>query len=348
MNLADVMRDSECTICLQPLISDESLTTSQSSDRCDTMSQMQPRGVYRGITIELEANVYSGMSLNAQIDILQHSLQRHGENLSKRSRKGKKDPRNSDNKQIAVLPCGHLFHHLCAVQHYEFQSGALCPICRHPVNSLADIVIFHPRNRKKFVEGKNLGPVTSSTAPTAVVDSVDEAADDDVCITGERHCLPVEAYSARLGREVADLERRRAAVQSREARISTNRDNLENRCLLLESSVMEAQRRFRVLTRGETLDVKRLLELRVVGRQTHELLKKLTEDLASATRAVRQVEGRILHCTEKLQQFTGAQSDRRTGDYHGIPAKRRRSGGEAVTVVEDSHQPLKREQLTDL
>lgn len=48
---------------------------------------------------------------------------------------------------VAVLPCGHLLHYLCAMQLCEYAAHPSCPVCRMKLTSTADLILFHPRAR---------------------------------------------------------------------------------------------------------------------------------------------------------------------------------------------------------
>ena len=49
---------------------------------------------------------------------------------------------------VAVLPCGHLLHYLCAMQLCEYTTHPSCPVCRTKLSSAAaDLVLFCPRAR---------------------------------------------------------------------------------------------------------------------------------------------------------------------------------------------------------
>jgi phage shock protein A len=66
---------------------------------------------------------------------------------------------------VAVLPCGHLLHYLCATQLCEYAPHPFCPVCRKKLCSAADLVLFSPRARAPARTAATAATVSTPIVP---------------------------------------------------------------------------------------------------------------------------------------------------------------------------------------
>ncbi|KPA86866.1 hypothetical protein ABB37_00913 [Leptomonas pyrrhocoris] len=73
-------------------------------------------------------------------------------------------PSDESASGVAVLPCGHLLHYVCAMQLFEYATGKSCPVCRKALISRADVVLFCPRVRTPPHPAASIPTATSERA----------------------------------------------------------------------------------------------------------------------------------------------------------------------------------------
>ncbi|KAG8342226.1 hypothetical protein TRVL_06948 [Trypanosoma vivax] len=296
------MREAECPICLQMLLPSEGRDSS-SPKRDGANNSTVPQTVSEsttstgeGFSILFSANAMlnytrdMARSLASSLELL-HSLSTHG-SASGEAPQAQIHPACSSGEQndVAVLPCGHMLHFLCANQLYEYRKSATCPICREPIRDLRDILLFAPRGRQ---------PTTS--VGNASIDTGDVCS-EDVHFAGMRQIPVVSAYSRQLDIESEGLKKRRQNLRNRENDLSSSRGQLEDQCLELEQSLSEARRRYEILTQQGTVGIERLEELRTVARSTHASIALVTAELAKLTRERIMLDRELGRYSDKLQR----------------------------------------------
>ncbi|KEG11079.1 hypothetical protein DQ04_03001040 [Trypanosoma grayi] len=241
----------------------------------------------------------------------------HHSMAKKRRKKSSRSNQNADSNSstagdpgIVVLPCGHLLHFLCAVQLYEYKEGATCPICRQPLKSTADFVLFSPRRWPGSTpQGIQVDECTNTS------DKGSDDSSDDVQFTGERRLAAVDAYERLIRRNTDELKQRRRNLRGREQDLASSKEQLLDRCLTLEQSAADARRRCEVLTQQGAVGLERLVELRNVARETHASVNLMTAELATLTRQQGVLDRQLEKYSQKLRCCkSGRRSDTTDGE----------------------------------
>lgn len=138
MNVVESLLSTDCIICLSPLISRDEISNiseGRTSTASDSGVVRYAPGVREQMTPDDEEEAFAN---------------------------------------VAVLPCGHLFHFLCFTQFSEYRTTACCPVCRAPASS-EDAVRLRLRPCPK-----QLGKRLPSPKSTEELSSFDECSAEKV------------------------------------------------------------------------------------------------------------------------------------------------------------------------
>ncbi|AAZ12142.1 Ring finger domain containing protein, putative [Trypanosoma equiperdum] len=338
----EFLRGAECPICIESLLSNAPAATPSSTD-VGASGDLNQVGDEVNFPMRVWPNGAFGWVGNMpDAFVAAVSLYRLG---AGRARLAASSSETSGALEgIAVLPCGHLLHFTCAMQLYEYKTGAQCPICRHPLKRKSDILCFHPQCRRRAGQQQGEVVVDMNNAGSSETDVAHDV-DDEVCITGQRQCPPTEAYVDRLKREVKDLMKRCRNLNSRELNLANSQQQLEDQCIKLQDSLGRAQNRYNALTQNGTVGVERLQKLRTVALETYNSVESLTRELADATREKARQHGRIAHYAQKLdhcrKRCGAGDTDCRAPFETGKPGK----PDDFTKVHEEALHPKKKPRL---
>ena len=166
----------------------------------------------------------------------------------------------SGGDDVAALPCGHLFHLPCILQHLEHKSA--CPLCREQVSTTGD----------RFVKLALNGSNEDAKSPEAYEE------------------LLVKQCRA-LGDRQLTLGSRIKALQASETELKNQRD--------IHAKALTSMKQQIALLEGNVSSAASLAALRQAAVESRFALEQLNVDIAAAIREGEEIEEKIAKAKRK-------------------------------------------------